>query len=284
MRAVIRLALLAVSSVLALSLTACSGPACPARPHTDPGRALLALRSMRRPAHVIRAEASVEQWGRDGRIRGTVMMFIQRPASVRFDAMTQFGPAVILTSDGTEFALTDLRENRYMEGPTCPENIALLLGIPMSGADVTLFLLGDSPTLTTEAAAIECIGDGTYLVTLRGENGERQELALEVREWDLDRDAPPDEQRLRLVRSEMFDAGGQTVWRATYDDYRVIPDPVSDEGYGVAMPFKIRFEHPAERADTTVRFTEVDLNVDVPPGAFRQSPRPGIPPETVTCD
>jgi hypothetical protein len=254
------------------------------RPHTDPGRALLALRSMRRPASVLRAEATVEQWGRDGRIRGTVMMFVERPASVRFDAMTQFGPAVILTSDGSEFALTDLRENRYMQGPTCPENIALLLGIPMSGADVTLFLLGESPMIQTDRRSIECVSDETYLVTLHGDQGERQELALEVREWDMDRNAPPDEQRLRLRRSEMFDARGETVWRATYDDYRVIEDPNSAEGYGVAMPFKIRFEHPAENADTTVRFTDVDINVDVPPGAFRQTHRPGIPPETVSCE
>ncbi len=284
MRAVLRLALLTATAAIALLSTGCPGVACPARPHTDPGRALLAHRSMRRPAHVLRAEASVEQWGRDGRIRGTVMMFVERPASVRFDAMTQFGPAVILTSDGEAFALTDLRENKYMDGPTCPANIARLLGIPMSGADVTLFLLGDSPRLDTDDRSIECVGGGRYLVTLRGDDGRRQELELAVREWDVERNAAPDEQRLRLVRSELFDAGGTTIWRATFDDYRVVPDPESDEGYGVAMPFRIRFEHPTEHADTTVRFEQIDINIDVPPGAFRQTPRPGIPPEHVTCD
>jgi hypothetical protein len=240
---------------------------------------------MRSYARALRAEARVEQWGEDGRIRGTVMMFVQRPDEVRFDAMTQFGPAVILTSDGSRFALTDLRENRYLEGPTCPQNIARLLGIPMSGEDVTLFLLGDSPRLDTENRGISCTGDGTYLVTFQAEDGRRQEIELLVRPWDVEHDAPPSQQRLRMLRSEVFGADGSTEWRATYEDWTVIVDPESgDERMGVALPMKVRFEHPAQGADTTVRFQEVDINVTVPPNAFQQSPRPGIPPEEVSCD
>jgi hypothetical protein len=253
--------------------------------HTDPIRALDAHRAMRSHARSIRAEARVEQWGEEGRIRGTVMMFVERPESVRFDAMTQFGPAVILTSDGERFALTDLRENRYLEGPTCPQNIERLLGIPMSGEDVTLFLMGDSPRLDTDNRGISCTGDGTYLITLLAESGRRQEIELLVRPWDVEHDAPPSEQRLRMLRSEVFAADGSTEWRATYEDWTVVVDPESgDRGIGVALPMKVRFEHPERGADTTVRFQEIDLNVRVPPGAFRQSPRPGIPPEEVSCD
>ena len=252
--------------------------------HTDPIRALDAHRSMRSHAHSIRAEARVEQWGEDGRIRGTVMMFVKRPESVRFDAMTQFGPAVILTSDGERFALTDLRENRYLEGPACPENIARLLGIPMSGEDVTLFLLGDSPRLDADQREIRCTGDGTYLITLTADDGRKQEIELKVRDWDVEHDAPPSQQRLRMIRSEMFNPDGTTEWRATYDDWTVIVDPESGEQeMGVALPMKVRFEHPAQNADTTVRFQEIDLNVTVPPNAFSQSPRPGIPAEEVSC-
>jgi len=237
---------------------------------------------MRQPARAIRAEARVEQWGNDGRIRGTVMMFIARPEHVRFDAMTQLGPAAILTSDGVRFALTDLRENRYLTGPTCPANIARLLGIPMSGSDVTLFLLGDTPRIEAESREIVCTSDGTYLVTLHAADGREQEIELDIR--DYDRESPPTEQRLRLLRSEVLDDRGRTEWRATFEDYRVIRDPGSAEGMGVAMPFRVRFEHPRENADTLVRFQDIDLNVEVPSGAFQQSPRPGLPSEEVSCD
>lgn len=269
--------------VVALGLSGCP-TRCPTTPHTSAEVALRYHRSMRRPARALRAEARVEQWGREGRIRGTVFMFAQRPERVRFDAMTQFGPAAVLTSDGTEFALTDLRENKYLYGPTCPANISRLLGIPMSGRDVMLLLLGDTPRIEAERDEIVCEGDGRYVVTLHGAAGVRQEIELAVR--PRDREAPLLEQRLRLRRSEVFGADGGTMWRATFDDYRVVEDPRSeaDPRMGVAMPFVVRFEDPGHRADTTVRFQEIDLNVDVPDDAFRQQPRPGIPPEHVACD
>ena len=42
-----------------------------------------------------------------------MMMFVERPDRVRFDAMTQFGPALMLTSDGQTFALSDFKDNRF---------------------------------------------------------------------------------------------------------------------------------------------------------------------------
>ena len=254
---------------------------CPTIPIEDPGQALRLHQGSRSHVRAIRAEARVEQWGREGRVRGTVLMFVERPESVRFDAMTQMGPALILTSDGAEFALTDLRENRYLTGPTCPENIGRLLGIPMSGEQVTQFLLGSTPRIEATEQSIECTGDGTYLITLQGQGGERQEIEVAVREADLD--APPEQQRLRLVRSELFDSEG-TVWRATFDDWRVVPDPGSADGMGVAMPYEVRFEHPRENADTTVNLEQIDLNVEIPAGAFQQESRPGLPVEQAPCN
>lgn len=270
--------------VLALPMSAaCGGPACPTLPHTDPDGAISSLRSMRERATVIRAEASVDQRGEEGRVRGTVLMFVERPDHVRFDAMTQFGPAAVLTSDGAHFALTDLRENRFMTGVACPSNIARLLGIRMSGEEVARFLRGDTPLIDAERAEIECTGDGTYLVRRYAANGQRQEIEIDIRE--ADRTSPPEQQRLRLLRSEVFDEDG-TVWRISYDDYRVVEDPRSDASprMGVAFPYRVRFEDPRGNADTLVRFESIDLNVDVPAGVFTQTQRPGIPSEVVECD
>ena len=256
----------------------CSAP-CPDVRHASAASALDAYGRRRAPAQTLRAEAGVEQFAAQGRIRGTVLMFVDRPNRVRFDAITEFGPAAILTSDGERFALTDLRENQYLEGPTCPANIARLLGIPLSGAQVALFLLGDSPKVDAAERSLECDG-GRYLVTLTTPEGLRQELEFAIHPSDLD--APPHEQRLRLRRSEVFRPNGDTEWRATYDDYRIVSN--RDQGVGVALPFRVRFEHPAEGADTTVRFREIDLNVAVPDDAFSQTPPPGIPPQEVSCE
>lgn len=264
----------------AMGLVGCPAPPRPAFPHTEPEGALQGHRRTRVHVESLRAEARVDQRGRGGRIRGTVLMFVDRPDRVRFDAMTQFGPAAVLTSDGERFALSDLRENRYLEGPTCPTNIARLLGIPLSGAEVTRLLLGDTPRIQAVSQDLAWTSDGTYLVTLHAADGRRQEIELAIR--DDDRERRPERQRLRLVRSQVIGVDGDTEWRARFARYRVVDDPHSQ--YGVAMPFQIDFVHPGHGADVRVRFKEMDLNVQPPPGAFEQSPRPGIPPEWVECD
>lgn len=277
--------LLVVASLLALLLGGCGGVPCPAYPETHPADALALHRQTREHVHSLRAEARVDQRGKKRRIRGTAYMFVERPDKVRFDAMTQFGPAAILTSDGQRFALTDLRENRYLTGPTCPANIARLLGIPLSGAEVSRLLIGDTPRIQATGEHIECTGHGTYLVSLEGSDGARQQIELAVAK--ADRDLPPSQQHMRLVRSEVFDPNGKTKWRVTFSDYRLVADPLSKreggKAHSVAMPFEIHFVEPASAADVLVKVQHVDLNVKPPAGTFEQTPRPGIALEYVPC-
>ncbi len=276
-----RAALLA-SLLIALVLTAngCSGARCPTLQFVDPDLALASHREGRAEVHSLRAEARVDQRGPEGRIRGTVLMFVERPSQVRFDAMTRFGPVAILTSDGEAFQLADLRENRFFEGPTCPSNIARLLGIRLSGADVTRFLLGDSPRIEAVEEEIACEG-GEYHISLRAADGMRQRLVFGV--LDESESGAPEDQLLELHSSELWGADGESLWLATFEDYR----PVRDEGAegGVAsMPFRVQFFDRENDADTLVRFKDIDVNVEAPAGAFEQGPRPGLPTERVICD
>lgn len=273
----------ASSALLALlALAGCPRPACPTTPHEDPARALRMHRSLHRTVRAVRAEARVDQRGEHGRIRGTVLLLLARPDRVRFDAMTQLGPAAVLTSDGEAFQLLDLRENRFLEGPTCPSSIARLLGVELGGEELARFLLGDSPHLPTDDLTIAC-GEEGYLVTLRAEDGRRQELVYGVREGDAE--VGPDQQHLRLLRSELFHANGRTDWRATFDRYALVADPNDPEGRGVALPFLVRFVDPDTDADTEVRFTSIEL-VDPPsdPSVFRQSAPPGVTVEALECE
>ncbi|MCA9603438.1 MAG: DUF4292 domain-containing protein [Polyangiales bacterium] len=259
-------------------LSGCGGATCPTTLHTDAAALVDAHVAGRAKVTTLRAEARVEQWGKKGRVRGTVLMFLERPNKVRFDAMTQFGPAAVLTSDGERFALLDMRENRYLEGPTCPLNIERLLGIPLSGEDVARLLVGDVPSGGTPRA-VTCTGDGTYRVTADFADGQRAKYDFAVPDADLD--APPAKQRTRLVRADVYDARGKLVWRATYDDYASVR--IGDGG-AVVLPFRVRVEHPSRGADTRIRFQKIDIGVKPPDGAFAQSPRPGLAVEEVVCE
>ena len=278
-----RLSALFLAAGLASSLTACGSAPCPLQtfPSAD------ALRShhtqLRAWAHNIRAEARVDRRDGDGRVRGTVLMLVERPDHVRFDAMTQFGPAAVLTSDGTSFALTDLRENRFFAGPTCAENIALLLGIPLEAQAIGGVLFGEAPRIEgTELAPLSC-DSGQYVVRIAGTDGGREELRYDVLETQAGGDVSG--QRTRIREGLLYDSSGALVWRIRWDDYRFIEDPADTQTphRGIAMAHRIQIELPAQNVDTLVRFERIELNASIPEGAFTQEVRPGLSVEPVEC-
>ncbi len=262
----------------ALLLPACASFPRPAQLFADPTRALDQQRGARQHVQSLRAEARVDQRGQGGRVKGTVLMYVQRPAHVRFDAMTQIGPAAILTSDGERFAYADLRHRRFLTGPTCPKNIARLLNLPLDVEQTTQLLLGGTPLLAHDSARIEWDDDGFYRITLRARDGRRQQVELAISERDAA--LPPARQQLRLKRSEVFDARGRSLWRIDYDHYRSV-----QAGSGkIAMPFEVRVEQPQADRDTLIRFKQIALDVEVPEGAFVQEPLPGMRQEEADCD
>ena len=274
--------------LLVFPLLAGCPSACPTLPIDDARAVVESHRSLHRTLAVMRGEARVDQRGPEGRIRGTVLFFVARPESVRFDAMTQFGPAATLTADGEEFQLLDQREGRFLEGPACPANLGRLLGIRMRGEELARFLVGDSPMLEGERT-VRCEAAEGYVVEIVAESGARQVLRYTLRPGD--EELPPDAQHLRLRQSELYRPDGGLDWRVTFDDHEVQPDPADSaeaggEGRGVALPMRVRFEDPDRELDTLLRVQSVRIldSEDVPPGAFHQDTPPGLSAEWVSCD
>jgi len=261
--------------LLALFQLGCGGPACPVQLHTDPLRVIADHAASASRSLTLRAEATVDQRGPEGRVRGKVMMFLERPDHVRFDAVTQFGPALILTSDGERFALSDFKEDRFLTGPACARNIARMIGVALAAEEVVSVLFGDTPRLPDPAPVMQCSQNGGYRIDLKNPQGERQEIELAVHEDDFEK--PPAEQRLRLVRSELFDPKNKPIWRVSYDEHRSVQG-------GLVLPFRVHVEDLKRHADALLRFEKIDVNVKIPPGAFSQAPRAGLRIEDVTCE
>jgi outer membrane lipoprotein-sorting protein len=264
-----------MTALLTLSLVAMgckSAPACPVQLRTDAAKALDDHADRQAGWASIKAEARVTQWGDRGRIRGTVLMFLEQPNRVRFDVMTQVGPAAVLTSDGETFQLSDLREGTFLHGPTCPENIARLLGISVDARNILRVLTGDTPMIDATERSMEC-RDGGYVVMLAAADGTTQEVAFSVD--DADREKPAAAQRLTLRRSTERAPDGNRRWEATYDDYIDVE--------GQSFPTQVRFVDDLNGADTSVRVKSISLNPDVPEGAFEQAPSPGMSIELASC-
>jgi outer membrane lipoprotein-sorting protein len=267
--------ILAVLGLVATSMgaTGCrSAPACPTNIRVDPARALADHESRRQAWSSLKAEARVTQWGESGRIRGTVLMFLEQPNRVRFDVMTAVGPVAVLTSDGERFQLSDLRAGTFLEGAMCPANIARLLGISVSAEEVLLFLTGDTLVIEGAPRAMQC-REGLYIVTLDGADGSTQEIAYSIPESDFEK--PASQQRLMLRRSTQLGPEGEKLWEATYDEYADVD--------GRSFPMKVRFVDHVNGADTEVRVKSVSVDPTIPPDAFTQRPAPGATVEIATC-
>jgi outer membrane lipoprotein-sorting protein len=261
-----------------LMLVACGTIPRPTYPQTDAATALARREATTAGLLSIRAEARVDQRGRQGRVRGTVLMFIERAGRVRFDVMTQFGPIAILTSDRQRFAFADLREGRYLTGATCPQNIARLLGVPLSVDETSRFLLAGTSLIDYQKSQVSWNADGFYRLSLLSVAGERQELDLGIYPQDVK--LPAAQQRLYLLRSERWSAAGKSEWRVTYTDHKA----VRLGGAQVLVPFRVRVEQARSASDTLVHFKDVAFNPQIPEGAFTQSPRPGMQQEEASCE
>lgn len=263
--------------VLASSLLGCFGVR-PTYMHEDPVRVLSVQRAAFAGVDAISADARVDQRGKQGRIKGRVMMFARRPASLRFDAMSQFGPVSTLTSNGEVFALSSFRDKRFITGPACPQNVARLLRMPMEGSQVVEFLLGGSALIDAQRRTIAWDEDGFYRIVLYAADGHRQELDVKLREADLE--AALDAQRFTLLRSELLSPKGKSRWRVTYDDYQ----RVKHAGKTILWPFRVHVVQKASDMDTLIRFKEVTVNPSIPEGVFDQQPVGGLVREEAPCD
>jgi outer membrane lipoprotein-sorting protein len=257
-------------------LAACGGPKCPAQLVTNADQALSSRRYDAAAISSLRAEAKVDQRGKAGRVKGRVLMFAQRPDRVRFDVMTQFGPVLVLSSDGSAFALSDFKEHRFLTGPACERNIARLVGVAISGEAVTSVLLGDVPAMSASSAVLSCSREGGYRVERRGADGALQTIELAVHGADMKK--PPAEQRSELREVTYTSAAGKRLYRVRYEDYRSVG------ASAVRLPFTVRIEDFGSESDAVLRFSSIDLNVRVPEEAFVQTPRAGLRIEAVSCE
>lgn len=253
-----RRALLVLAACSAMAAH-CGPPPRPAYLIREPSTILQAIRARERRVRSLRARGSVEHFGREGRVRGSIVIYVQQPERMRVDTFA-FGNLVSsMRSNGQRFTL--LQGQRFYEGPARPCVAAQLLGIPMEAREVLAILSGGAPLLSERMTAPRW-DDGRYVVEVQGEDGSSEGIELDVP--DNERNLPPERQHLRVRRVVLRDRQGERA-TITYDGYRMVD--------GIPFPERVRIVMPRENTDTMLRFEEVDPHYTVPP------PNPDIPDE-----
>lgn len=261
-----------------LTLTACGRLPYPEYPSNDPEAILGARWRLPDSLEALRAEARLEQREGGKRIRGTILMMIERPAKVRFDALTRLGAVATLTSDGERFALLDLREERFFIGEACPENIARGVGIRLSPGELVALLLGELPQLDRATASFDVIRGG-YRLGFPDDEGGRVEVDLLLPKEALS--LPPDEQRVFLSAMRFYGADGELQRAIRFDSHRRIATPAGEEAL---IPREIELIDREEGSDLLFRYQSIEPIGEAPEGAFEQQPPASLRPEFLPCE
>jgi hypothetical protein len=248
--------------------------------------------------NAVQATAKIDHFGEHGRIRGDVMLFAARPASVRLDVVSPFGVALAtLTSDGARFKLADLRDKRFYFGPATACNIARLTTVPVPGRVLVDLLRGEAPVLVHQAASPTLLWntDGYWVIRIESARQAREEVHLAPRpgDWGL----PWNQQRMRVLEVQV-EQQGYVLYRAQLSDHapaptagpRVDPDnidppiPPSGPPCDAEIPRRIHVEVPSPEADVRFVYDSITWNPPLPPGTFDQAPLAGTTPTPVTCE
>ena len=269
----------------------------PASQVPSAGDALDRLRDTGQCGTGVQAGAKLDHFGKQGRVRADLLMFAQAPANLRLDLVSPFGVTVAtLTSDGSRFALTDLRDKRFYVGPASACNIARLTTVPVPAYVLVDLLRGQAPVLKRAAVpTIGWSGSGYYVIRIAGTRDATEEIHLAPHPDDFAK--PWSEQRMRLLDVKVEQYGG-VLYHAELADHRptttaparVDPDgvepplPPSGGPCNAEIPRRIHVEVPGEEADVLFDYDKVQWNPPLPQRTFTQPPPESMPTVPVTCD
>src|SRR5258708_350159 len=133
-----------------LLLLLCGCPTPPVqRPYPPPTaeQLLTALRNRRDKLTSLRAEGRADEMGQGAeRVKVTVNVLVARGGKLRLEAESPLGGAVAtLVTDGNQFQLLDVRNNRFLIGRAEPCNVARLIGVELEPEQVMSVLSRSAP-------------------------------------------------------------------------------------------------------------------------------------------
>lgn len=255
-----------VATLLPL-LAACPKPAVRPYPPPTADELMAALRGRAEHLKTLRATAKVDHMANGGeRARIKVNILAARGGKLRIEADSPLGGALAtLTSDGSKFALLDVRNNRFLVGPANACNVARLIRLAIPPDDVVAVLMGGAPLDgTVKGVAWDPNNGGREVLTLALPDGGSEIIQLDARDkrWDM-------------MRAERRDAAGKLLWRVTNDGFK-------DHG-DVRLPDVEDVEEPPHGADAEIKLRSVEPNLEIKDELFRLTAPDGVAVEPADC-
>jgi len=280
---------------LAAAATGCLRSAPPSR-FPDAASILARLHEEQSCSRGLAGEGKIDYFGKQGRIRGSLLFMVSSPDQVRLDVISPFGATVsTLTSNGKDFSLYDLRQKVFLHGPASACNLAQFTHVPMPPHALVSLLRGEPPVLThAPGAASLAWEDGHYVVHIASKYSAAQDIAISPS--DADYDKPYSQQHLELVSVEVRQQN-YVLYRAELEQHEpartspprsdpdgIDPDvPPSGPACDTRVPRRLHLEVPAEEQDLVLTISEIAHNPPLKAGAFEQRPPGGVVVRSSPC-
>ena len=199
----------------------------------------------------LQTPAVMEYSGRAGHFKAHEQITVRRPASLRVEAMSPLGVALVVAADGGQVAIFDPAKNTLMRGPASAATLDRFAQIPMEPQEAVRLILALSPDSTLLAlppSSSHDEGDIKVLGYARA-NGASDELGFAGSDLVLVREKSP---------------AGQVLYEVRYRDYRDIG--------ALKFPYQVDASFPTAGTTLKLRYERPIIDGDIPDSLFVLSP------------
>lgn len=184
---------------------------------------------------------------------------VSRPASLRVEAMSPFGVALIVSTHAGQLEIFEPSKNKLIRAAANASTLDQFVQIPMEPADAVTLLLGIAPDTARIAAGAP--------IAITNEHPDADSIAtMTVGAW---RDAGGgtrelgfEDGNLALVRRR--DAAGHIDYEVRYRDYHDIG--------GVMFPYVVEADFPPAHSHMTIKYDRPIVNGQISPAVFDLAP------------
>lgn len=251
--------LLASLGTPACSLVRTTPAAPPAAPALAAGRSELeksiaALAERDKQLDSMQTPLVMEYSAGDQHLKAREDVVVKRPANLRVEAMAPFGVALLLVAQGSQLAIFEPGQNRFMRGQATADTLFRYVRIPMAPADAVALLMGLAPpgfALNTSATSVA--------------NRDAMTVAIFAEPGSATRELGFSAGLLAMVRETL--GGGRVNYEVRYSDYHDIG--------GVMFPYVIDAAFPMAGSRVKFRYLRPIINGDVPDSTFVLIPAKG---------
>jgi hypothetical protein len=207
-----------------------------------------------RALNSMQTDAVMEFTSTDQHVKAREDLVVLRPNSLRVEARSPFGVALLLAAQGGDLSIFEPGQNRFIRGSATADTLYRYARIPMAPADAVGLLMALAPRDFALAKGVDSVTNEGAMSVAAYSSVDAQQHQLGFAGGNL-----------AMVRES--NRAGQVVYEVRYSDYHDIG--------GVMFPYVVDASFPQAQSHVTFHYQRPIINASVPQSSFVLTPAPG---------